>query len=144
MQTHNLQPKTKNQTKKTVGRGGTRGKTSGRGHKGQNARSGNSGRPAIRDVIKKIPKLRGYRFHSFQTKPQVVNVAQLAEAFSAGSEVTPKALAQKGLIASKKGIKLTAKVLGNGDISVALTITGCEVSGAARDKITAAGGTVNQ
>lgn len=144
MQTHNLQPKTKNKTKKTVGRGGTRGKTSGRGHKGQNARSGNSGRPAIRDVIKKIPKLRGYRFNSFQIKPQVVNVAELAGAFSAGDEVTPKALVQKGLIDSKKGIKLTAKILGNGEIAIALSITGCELSGTARDKITAAGGTVNQ
>lgn len=59
MQFHTLQSKTKRKTSKQVGRGGTRGKTSGRGTKGQNARAGHKNRPELRDVIKRIPKLRG-------------------------------------------------------------------------------------
>ena len=57
MQTHNITAHSANKTRKRVGRGGGRGKTSGRGMKGQNARTGNSKRPEMRDVIKKIPKL---------------------------------------------------------------------------------------
>lgn len=64
MQIHNLKKENKNKKNQKVGRGGKRGKTSGRGHKGQNARAGNKKRPAIRDVIKKLPKQRGYRFNS--------------------------------------------------------------------------------
>lgn len=59
MQLHTLQAKTKRKRGKQVGRGGTRGKTSGRGTKGQNARSGRKKRPELRDVIKRVPKLRG-------------------------------------------------------------------------------------
>ena len=59
MQYHNLQSKTKRKRSRQVGRGGTRGKTAGRGTKGQNARAGRKKRPESRDMIKKIPKLRG-------------------------------------------------------------------------------------
>lgn len=59
MQFHTLKRKTPNQKHKTVGRGGTRGKTSGRGTKGQNARAGRKKRPELRDFIKRVPKLRG-------------------------------------------------------------------------------------
>ncbi|MEK7194527.1 MAG: uL15 family ribosomal protein [Patescibacteria group bacterium] len=59
MQSHNLKSKTKRTRSKQVGRGGTRGKTSGRGTKGQNARAGRKKRPEIRDFIKRFPKLRG-------------------------------------------------------------------------------------
>ncbi|MBI1974474.1 MAG: uL15 family ribosomal protein [Candidatus Zambryskibacteria bacterium] len=59
MQFHNLVRKIKNKKPKQVGRGGTRGKTSGRGTKGQNARAGRKKRPEMRDIIKRVPKLRG-------------------------------------------------------------------------------------
>lgn len=59
MQFHNLQAKTKRMYARQVGRGGTRGKTAGRGTKGQNARAGRKKRPEMRDIIKRIPKLRG-------------------------------------------------------------------------------------
>lgn len=59
MQFHTLKRKTKNKKAKQVGRGGTRGKTSGRGTKGQNARAGHKKRPELRDIIKRVPKLRG-------------------------------------------------------------------------------------
>lgn len=59
MQFHSLKRKTPNKKSQQVGRGGTRGKTAGRGTKGQNARSGRKKRPELRDVIKRVPKLRG-------------------------------------------------------------------------------------
>lgn len=59
MQFHSLKRKTPNKRSKQVGRGGTRGKTSGRGTKGQNARAGRKKRPELRDFIKRVPKLRG-------------------------------------------------------------------------------------
>ena len=59
MQFHNLKRKTPNKKSRQVGRGGTRGKTSGRGTKGQNARAGRKKRPEMRDIIKRFPKLRG-------------------------------------------------------------------------------------
>ncbi|MEX2013373.1 MAG: hypothetical protein WD897_00460 [Parcubacteria group bacterium] len=71
MQFHNLQAKTKRKYARQVGRGGTRGKTAGRGTKGQNARAGRKKRPELRDIIKRIPKLRGRgasSLKSFQPK----------------------------------------------------------------------------
>ncbi|MDO8729351.1 MAG: uL15 family ribosomal protein [bacterium] len=71
MQFHNLQAKTKRKYARQVGRGGTRGKTSGRGTKGQNARAGRKKRPEMRDIIKRVPKLRGRgksSLKSFQLK----------------------------------------------------------------------------
>lgn len=71
MQFHNLQAKTKRKFSRQVGRGGTRGKTAGRGTKGQNARAGHKKRPEMRDIIKRIPKLRGRgksSLKSFQKK----------------------------------------------------------------------------
>lgn len=71
MQFHTLKRKTKNIKSKQVGRGGTRGKTSGRGTKGQNARAGHKNRPELRDFIKRVPKLRGRGKNSnksFQTR----------------------------------------------------------------------------
>lgn len=71
MQFHNLKSKTKRKRSRQVGRGGTRGKTAGRGTKGQNARAGRKKRPELRDIIKRIPKLRGRgksSLKSFQVK----------------------------------------------------------------------------
>src|SRR6185369_6784341 len=66
MQIHNLKRVHKNKGDRIVGRGGKRGKTSGRGGKGQTARSGNKRRPELRDIIKRLPKNRGYQFKSIQ------------------------------------------------------------------------------
>ena len=73
------------------GRGGKRGKTAGRGTKGQNARSGRKFRPEMRDTIKKLPKLRGYKFNSAVKKPVAINLSQL-HAFVKGETVNPKTL----------------------------------------------------
>src|SRR5665811_1705262 len=66
MQTHDLKRKHKNKKDRLVGRGGKHAKTSGRGGKGQTARSGNKRRPELRDIIKRLPKNRGYKFKSIQ------------------------------------------------------------------------------
>jgi ribosomal protein L15 len=66
MQIHNLKRKHKNKKDRLVGRGGKHAKTSGRGGKGQTARAGNKRRPELRDIIKKLPKKRGYQFKSIQ------------------------------------------------------------------------------
>lgn len=66
MQIHNLKRQHKNKGDRIVGRGGKHAKTSGRGGKGQTARSGNKRRPELRDIIKRLPKNRGYQFKSIQ------------------------------------------------------------------------------
>jgi len=72
MQIHNLKRVHKNKKDRIVGRGGKHAKTSGRGGKGQTARAGNKRRPELRDIIKKLPKNRGYQFKSFR-KPVVLS-----------------------------------------------------------------------
>lgn len=142
MQLHQIKPKTKNKDKKRIGRGGKRGTYSGRGIKGQKARSGRKIRPQMRDVIKKIPKKRGYRFTSFGKKPAVLNLFSLDKYFGENDEITPKTLFKKGLV-KKIGGKIPAvKLLGGGELSKKLIIAGCQVSKSARSKIEKSGGNV--
>lgn len=76
MQIHNLKRQHKNKKDRLVGRGGKHAKTSGRGGKGQTARAGNKRRPELRDIIKKLPKNRGYRFNSVK-KPFLLSKDKL-------------------------------------------------------------------
>lgn len=142
MQLHTLTRKTEQKDEKRVGRGGSRGKTSGRGTKGQKARAGHSIRPDIREKLKKLPKLRGYRFTSIQSKPSVVNLSSLEVAFASGDAVNPKTLQERGLVRSRKGTTPAVKILGTGEISKKLTVSGCTVSTSAKEKIEKAGGSV--
>ncbi len=148
MQLHELQPTKKRQTKKRVGRGGKRGKTSGKGHKGQKARAGNSTRPEMREQIKKLPKLRGHGINRAKTvnaervRPVVVNVAALQTAFEKGGDVNPKTIVAAGVTRNIRGRAPKIKILGNGDLSVKLAVTNCQVSTSAKEKIEAAGGSV--
>ena len=146
MQTHEIKRATPYKKSKLVGRGGKRGKTAGKGGKGQTARAGHRVRPAMRDIIKKLPKLRGHgknRSKSvFDRGPEVVvNVAAL-NVFETGSTVNPTALIARGLIADVVGKNPKVKILGNGDLTVKLTIERCDVSASAREKIEKAGGSV--
>jgi len=134
MQIHDLQRRTPNKAARQVGRGGKRGKTSGRGHKGQKARAGHRIRPEIRDQIKKVPKLRGYRFASIQTKPAVVNLSLLEKNFAQGDIVSPETLVAKRLIKRHGGILPSVKILGTGELSKSLTFEGVEFSETAREK----------
>jgi len=125
-----------------VGRGAKRGKTSGRGTKGQNARAGHKKRPEIRERIKKIPKLRGYRWNSaVKAKPIVLNVGDLA-AFDSGAEVTPRTLVKKGVIAMPHDGTMVIKILGAGEVTKALKVSHAFVSKSAKEKIEKAGGSV--
>ncbi|MES3005742.1 MAG: uL15m family ribosomal protein [Patescibacteria group bacterium] len=144
MQNHNLKRKTPNKKSALIGRGGKRGKTSGKGGKGQTARAGAKVRPEIRDTIKRLPKLRGRGKNSFlsiQTKPIAVYLDQLS-VFKAGEKVTPKTLVDKGVTEIYKGRYPAIKILSNGDIETKLVISGCTVSAGAKVKIEAAGGSV--
>lgn len=148
MQLHELKPTTVRKTPKRIGRGGKRGKTSGRGGKGQTARSGNSTRPEMRDIIKKLPKLRGHGVNRAQTVNNErvlavpVNLKALEIAFEAGAIISPKTLAAKGVV-SRVGKKApVVKILGTGEVTKKFIIEGCAVSASARTKVEAAGGEV--
>lgn len=145
MQFHQLKRNNPNMKRITVARGGKRGKTSGRGGKGQSARAGNKRRPEWRDIIKKLPKLRGRGVN--QNKPVsdaliIVNIAALEKVFSANDAVTPTILIDKGLVTKSSGVMPMVKILGDGEITKALKISGCAISGSAKEKIEKAGGSI--
>jgi large subunit ribosomal protein L15 len=148
MQLHELKPLTPKKTAKRIGRGGKRGKTSGKGHKGQTARAGNSTRPEMRELIKKLPKLRGHgtnrarTVNSERVLPVVINVSVLEAHFAAGETVSPKSLVVAGAISTKRKKAPAVKILGNGELAKKLVIEGCQVSASAKAKIEAAGGSV--
>ncbi|MEN9922373.1 MAG: hypothetical protein RL097_650 [Candidatus Parcubacteria bacterium] len=148
MQLHELQPTAPRKVAKRIGRGGKRGKMSGRGHKGQTARTGNSTRPEMRDFIKKLPKLRGHGVNRSRTVnaervlPVVVNVSALEASFEVGATVTPKTLVAAGVIATVAKRAPMVKILGNGELKKKLVVENCQVSQSAKTKIEAAGGSV--
>ena len=133
-----------------VGRGqsSTRGKTSGRGGKGQTARAGNKRRPELRDMIKKLPKRRGYGKNRARTvnptrrRAFPVPLEALEITFEAGAEVTPASLAERNVIPMHSGRPMHAKILGTGSLSKKLSIKGCAVSASARAAIEKVGGTI--
>lgn len=145
MQINDLKRKTENKKTMKVGRGGKRGKTSGRGTKGQLARAGRKLRPELRDIIKKLPKLRGRGKNSFlsiQTKPAVVNLSAIETHFSNGDKVSPATLAEKGVIKHYKGKNQVIKILGSGELTKKVNVVACLVSGTAKEAIEKAGGSV--
>jgi len=142
MQLHELKRKTENKAQKRVGRGGGRGKTSGRGTKGQKARAGHSIMPAIREILKKLPKRRGYSQKSIVPKPSVVNIASIEKFFAAGEAVNPKTLLERGMVRGRRGNLPLVKILGDGEVTKKFVVTGCTISGAAKEKIEKAGGSV--
>ncbi|MAZ40586.1 50S ribosomal protein L15 [bacterium] len=146
MQLHTLTKKTPNRKKKIVGRGGKRGTYSGRGVKGQKARAGSKLRPEVRDMLKKIPKRRGYGKNRSRTvnptnrKPEVVNVSALS--VFTDTPVTPQTLLEKKLVKRSGGSVPIVKILGTGTINNKVTVEGCLVSEAAAEKIKKAGGSI--
>ncbi|PWI58635.1 50S ribosomal protein L15 [Sulfoacidibacillus thermotolerans] len=130
-------------TRKRLGRGigSGLGKTSGRGHKGQWARSGGGVRPGFEGgqtpLFRRLPK-RGFSNSPFKKEWEIVNLKELAR-FAAGTVVTPDLLKESGVI---KTFRDGVKILGVGDLSVALTVRAHAFSKSAQEKIAAAGGTV--
>ena len=142
MQLHQIKRKNPNKKAIQIGRGGKRGKTSGKGHKGQNARAGTSKRPEMRDIIKKLPKKRGYRFKSFQVRPVVINLELIEKNFSNGAVVNPTALLEKLLVAKDNGKVPTIKILSRGEITKKVSVLGCLFSKTTKEKIEKAGGEI--
>jgi large subunit ribosomal protein L15 len=139
---HDLKPAPGSHKAKTrVGRGeASKGKTAGRGTKGTKARYqvplGFEG--GQMPLHRRVPKLKGFSNALFTTTYQVVNVGKLAELYPAGGDVTPTDLTANGAV--RKGELV--KVLGAGDLSVALRVSAHAVSASAKAKIEAAGGSV--
>lgn len=141
LQMHDLRPAPGAKKSKTrVGRGeGSKGKTSGRGMKGTKARY--QVRPGFEGgqlpLYMRLPKLRGFK-SPFKVEFQVVNLDDLTKHFPNGGEVTVEALVNAGLVRKNQPVK----VLGDGEVSVAYTITGVKSSASAKAKIEAAGGSI--
>lgn len=143
MQIHQVKRIHPNKGKKIIGRGGKRGTTSGKGTKGQLARSGRKLRPEMRDLIKKIPKLRGYRFASVNNpKPVTVKLEDIEKVFKAGDVVSLPSLLSNHLLATKKGRVPAVKILGTSAVTKKLSIVGCGISKKAKELIEKAGGSV--
>ncbi len=141
---HHLRPAPGAKTEKTrVGRGegGKRGKTAGRGTKGTGARKNTpeNFEGGQMPLHMRLPKLRGFK-NPFRVEYQVVNVAKLGELFPQGGEVGVDELVAKGAVRDGNLVK----VLGNGELSVALTVKVHSFSASAKTKIEAAGGTATE
>ena len=142
-----LKPNKVKESKRRVGRGGKRGKTSGRGHKGQKQHGGHGIRPEMRDFIKKLPKLRGYgknrakTVNSDEVPTQTVSTDRL-NTFKSGNIVSPKTLVEAGLVELRGGKFPQVKLLVSGELKTKLTVEGCGMSASARGVIEAVGGEV--
>jgi large subunit ribosomal protein L15 len=149
---HSLQPAQPRKARKRIGRGlgSGKGRYSGRGLKGQKARSGSHKMPAVFEggqmpIDMRLPKLRGNTsadampIGPFRTYSQPVNLRHLEERFEAGAEVTPETLKGKRLI---RKVSVDVKVLGVGELTKALSVSAHGFSKTAKEKIEAAGGTV--
>jgi large subunit ribosomal protein L15 len=147
---HTLRPKQKaRRARKRIGRGegSGLGKTSGRGHKGAGARSGNKRKAGYEGgqnpIHMRMRKLRGPHrkmsmpFERFRTRTQPVNIADLQERFSSGAQVTPDSLRDAGLAKRRDPVK----ILGRGELKKKLTVRAHAFSATAREKIEGAGGT---
>ncbi|MGH3957973.1 50S ribosomal protein L15 [Mycobacterium sp.] len=140
---HDLRPAPGSKTKRTrVGRGdGSKGKTAGRGTKGTKARKNV---PATFEggqmpIHMRLPKLRGFR-NRFRTEYEIVNVGDINRLFPQGGSIGVDELVAKGAVRKNSLVK----VLGDGKLSVKADVTAHKFSGSAREKITAAGGTVTE
>lgn len=144
MQLHEIRPIYKKKRRKRVGRGGKRGTYSGRGMKGQKSRAGRKLVPIIRHMIKRYPKLRGYRFKRIELRPATVNLEILEKRFKPSEKVSPKSLLEKRLIRRIKGRIPKVKILAKGKLSKKLVIEGCQVSKQTYEEIKKTGGTIKQ
>ena len=142
MQLHELKPKHKLKRKKRVGRGGKKGTYSGKGIKGQSSRSGRKMVPIIRELIKRYPKLRGYKSFVLENYFAVVNIDTLEKVSKSGEVISPDSLIKKGIVRMIKGKAPKVKILGRGKLSKQLIIENCKVSKTAREAIEKAGGTI--
>ena len=134
MQLHHVKPAHKLKKRRRISRGGKRGGYSGRGIKGQKSRAGAGIRPAIRDMMMKLPKQRGRAKHAFKSlyeKPAILNLVDVNKRFKEGDIVSPKTLNLSQV-----------KILGKGEINKKLHFQNILFSKSASEKIKKAGGTI--
>ena len=159
MQVHNVRSAQNRTKRKRVGRGdASRGTYSGKGMKGQKARSGGGVRPGFEGgqnpMIKGLPRLRGFK-NPFRTEYQVVNVDRLNALPAEINELSPATLESLRIIRLPVSLdkdkskpvpdgEVIVKILGFGEISRPISISGVQVSGTARAKIESAGGSVQE
>jgi large subunit ribosomal protein L15 len=150
---HSLSPAQPRTERKRIGRGpgSGKGRYSGRGIKGQKSRSGSHKLPAGFEggqmpIDMRLPKLRGNTsadampIGPFRTYNQPINLRDLEARFEAGADVSPEALVEKGLL---KNTRVDVKILGSGDLTKKLAVSAHGFSKSAKEKIEAAGGSVN-
>ncbi len=142
MQIQDLQPKHKPRAKKRIGRGGKHGTYSGKGIKGQASRAGRKMVPIIRELIKRYPKLKGYKTFRVEKNIVVVNLDVLEKISKDGETINPENLIKKGIISNIKGRAPKVKILGTGKLTKKLVIENCKVSKSAAEAIEKAGGTI--
>lgn len=147
MKLHDLKPAPGSKKKRTrVGRGISAGggKTAGRGTKGQGSRSGGKKPPYFEGgqlpLVRRLPFKRGFN-NIFRINYQEVNVGYLEEVFDAGTVVTPELLAEHGLI---RNADKPIAILGDGDLTKKLTVSGHRFTKSATEKITNAGGSIDK
>lgn len=147
MRLHNLKPRPgAKHRRRRVGKGESSGlgKTSGRGNKGQKSRSGSSIRPGFEGgqmpLARRLPR-HGFNNTRFAVRYAIVNVSTLEEFFEAGDTVDEASLREKGLV--KGHTHAGVKILGDGELSKKLSVSADKVSGSAREKIEAAGGSIS-
>lgn len=120
MQIHNLRPlRHKRKKIKHIGRGGKRGTTSGRGQKGQKSRAGHKIRPNIREIVARLPKIRGIKHKSLVEKPRIVKTGDLDKKFSGLKSISKKTFLEKGII---KSLSEAVKILDGGEVKTAFNI----------------------
>jgi len=149
MATLNQLKRTSKRSYRRVGRGqgSKRGKTSGRGGKGQTARAGNKRRPELRDIIKKLPKRRGYGKNRARTvsgatpAPVAVSINRLNQLFDAGTEISLKALQERGIVSARGGAKV--KIVAGSEKAKKFTIKNIGISASARAAVEQAGGQIH-
>ena len=148
MQIHQISRPASNRKAQQVGRGGKRGKTSGRGGKGQTARAGNKRRPELRDMIKKLPKKRGYGKNRAMTvnpeglNPVTLPIVRLQGKFKSGDKITPAILVEKGVVSKVSGRLPRVKIVGNTKIDGSFKFENILASAGARKIIEDAGGNI--
>ena len=138
MQIHELTIRERRKRKKRVGRGGAHGKTSGRGQKGQRARAGHSVKPAERDLIQRIPKLRGSG-NKKRNEPAIVIPVGMIEKLAENGKLTRAILLSKRVI---KKIRRKVKIVSQGECMKPVIVEGIPASKTAKEKIEKAGGSV--
>ena len=116
MQLHEIKQTHPSRKEKRIGRGGKRGTFSGRGTKGQHARAGGKFNPQERALLKRIPKLRGYKFKPWRQIPEIVQISAINKVFADGAIVSPETLYKAGLIDKVKGKIPKVKILGGAEV----------------------------